>query len=322
MRRWRVTEAAGCPLAPGLDSAPWKAALKDRVLHTAIPPARALVRYGKPGERRERLWRDRVEPYLAWHSHRFTARTVFGARIEGDTQEILQQHVYFFGVWEPNLTRWLESRLRPGDTFIDVGANVGYFSLLASRLVGRSGAVTAIEASPTLHRRLGENLERNRARNVEPLNRIAAAEPGMRSVYLGPGSHTGLTTINAGHGFAEEAQVEAGTVPALAGEQAWRAARVVKIDVEAAEDEVVRGLAPTLASTREDLEVVVELHPGAGRDVFPAFAEAGFHPYALEIDYSPLAFDRSGPVPAARRLAGAIEGELDIVFSRADRAEL
>jgi FkbM family methyltransferase len=322
MRRSRVAEAAGCPLAPGLDSARWKAALKDRALHAAIPPARALVRYGKPGERRERLWRDRVEPYLAWHSHRFMARTVFGARIEGDTQEILQQHVYFFGVWEPNLTRWLESRLRPGDTFVDVGANVGYFSLLASSLVGQSGSVKAIEASPTLHRRLCANIERNRARNVEALNRIAAAERGMRGVYLGPDSHTGLTTINADHGFAEEAQVEAGTVPELVGERAWQAARVVKIDVEAAEDEVVRGLAPALARTREDVEVVVELHPGAGRDVFPAFADAGFHPYALEIDYSPLAYDRTGPVPIARRLPGAIEGELDIVFSRADTDEL
>jgi hypothetical protein len=50
-------------------------------------------------------------------------------------------YIYYFGVWEPNITRWIVRRLASGDMFIDVGANVGYYSLLASKLVGESGSV-------------------------------------------------------------------------------------------------------------------------------------------------------------------------------------
>src|SRR3954451_11535620 len=79
-----VAEAA-CPLRGQLDSRRRLAAIKDHALHAAIPVARAPVRYG-PRRASARLWRDKVEPYLAWHSHRFTARTVFGARMHGDTR--------------------------------------------------------------------------------------------------------------------------------------------------------------------------------------------------------------------------------------------
>src|SRR2546429_7961962 len=83
----------------------------------------------------------------------------------GSTRDILQQYIYYFGVWEPNLTRWIAQRLAPGDTFIDGGANIGYFTLLASKLVRDSGAGVAIEASPATFDALQRNLARNRARN-------------------------------------------------------------------------------------------------------------------------------------------------------------
>jgi hypothetical protein len=44
---------------------------------------------------------------------------------EVDASDIVASYIAYFGVWEPNLTSWLEGRLRPGDVFVDVGANVG-----------------------------------------------------------------------------------------------------------------------------------------------------------------------------------------------------
>jgi FkbM family methyltransferase len=311
-----------CPQAPGLDRSAWRAALKDRALHATIPLARACVRYRRAGPARERLWRDRVEPYLAWHSHHFSARTVFGARLRGDTQEILQQHVYYFGVWEPNLTRWLQARLRPGDVFLDVGANVGYFSLLGSRAVGPEGSVFAVEASPTIYERLCANLARNRTTNVRPVNRIVARDTTRRTVYMGPASHTGLTTIHADAGWPEEAETESAPLPEIVGAPAWSSARLIKIDVEGAEDEVVAGMAGALERTRPELEVVVELHPGSGAELFAVFRAAGFHAYALEIDYSPLSYTEARPAPLARRLVEPPARELDLVFSRRDAETL
>lgn len=64
----------------------------------------------------------------------------------------------------------MAERLKPGDVFVDVGANIGYFSLLASKLVGPGGRVVAIEASPEVFDLLRRNLELNKAHNVRAVN--------------------------------------------------------------------------------------------------------------------------------------------------------
>src|ERR1700757_5463861 len=67
-----------------------------------------------------------------------------GIHIRCRLPDAIPMCLYLFGTWEPDLAAFLRRRLRPGDTFIDVGANVGYMSALASRLVGPHGAVVAI----------------------------------------------------------------------------------------------------------------------------------------------------------------------------------
>jgi FkbM family methyltransferase len=313
-----IDRSAGCLLGPMLDESPRRAVLKDRALHAAIPLARAGVRYMRPGRARDNLWQYRVEPYLAWHSHRFTARTVFGSRLRGDTQEVLQQHVYYFGVWEPHLTEWLQSRLSPGDVFLDVGANIGYFALLASGIVGRRGSVVAVEASQSIFAALRANLARNRAANVRAVNAVAAGQAGTRTVYIGPASHTGLTTVDPGAGWLAESDTEAAPLPEIVGESTWSRVRLVKIDVEGMEDEVVAGMAGALERTRPELELVIELHPPSGAALFETLRDHGFHAYALEIDYSPLSYSRIGPPPPARRIEEPPDREVDVIFSRRD----
>src|SRR4051794_12278193 len=165
--------ASSCPVE--VDGRQPIAALKHGSVHALIPVLRAALRYGPRGGWSQALWWRLVDPYFAWHSHRFVARTRFGSKVEGDTCEILQQHIYYFGAWEADLSQWIAGRLGTGDVCVDVGANAGYFSLLASDIVGDSGAVVAIEASPRVFEILQANLARNRARNVRPVN-IAAAD--------------------------------------------------------------------------------------------------------------------------------------------------
>ncbi len=72
--------------------------------------------------------------------------------------------IWLFGIWEPDLTAFIASRLEAGDTFIDVGANIGVFSMLASHHVGSTGSVVAIEASPRVYGELLTTLELNGVR--------------------------------------------------------------------------------------------------------------------------------------------------------------
>lgn len=72
----------------------------------------------------------------------------FGGRFTVTTSDIVQRYLYTFGAWEPHLSAWIACRLTPGDTFVDVGANIGYYTMLTSHLVGPTRHVAAIEPVP------------------------------------------------------------------------------------------------------------------------------------------------------------------------------
>ena len=117
--------------------------LRSTIGDALTPLARAWVRYsplpiGKPW-----LWQT-----FHWRPHTFACRTRFGGVMTGNTEDLIQRHLYFFGNWEPNISAWIASRLQRGDCFVDIGANIGHYSLLASNLVGDEGCVVAIEAAP------------------------------------------------------------------------------------------------------------------------------------------------------------------------------
>jgi FkbM family methyltransferase len=105
-----------------------------------------------------------------WMRPTTTARTIFGARFRCDRADFIQRRLAFFGLFEPNLTYFARSVLKPGDIFIDVGANIGYYTILAAAQVGPAGKVYAIEASPTTCDLLRANLALNDLRNVIAVN--------------------------------------------------------------------------------------------------------------------------------------------------------
>lgn len=312
--------SAPCQYRDAWGGRPALAPLKEAAIHALIPLVRALTRYAPSARAQAALWTRVVRPYFAWHAHGFTARTTFGARLAGDTQEVLEQSIYYFGVWEPNLSGWMSERLRPGDVFIDVGANVGYFSLLGSRCVGEAGYVVAIEASPANFSTLRANLDRNRARNVRAVNVAASDHRATVKLFGGPSSHTGLASVLAEQGAGVEGEVESAPLGELVTRSEWERTRLVKIDVEGAEGLVVAGLAGLLEDAPADLELVVEVHPGNGERVVPALEAAGFHPYRIEIAYPPLHPGVSRPRPF--RVERSAEADDHLIFSRRDTDKL
>lgn len=291
-----------------------------------IPPARAFIRYVPFPILKRKFWEGVVGPYLCWEPHDFVATTVFGCRIAGKTTDIIQQYIYYFGLWEPQLTYWLREQLAPGDSFVDVGANIGYFSLLASQLVGESGRVTAIEASPTIFSALQRNLDRNRIRNVFAVNVAASDSRRVVPLFRGPDSNVGQTTFADDQGFQFECEVRAAPLAEIIPPEEVRRLRLIKIDVEAAAWSVVSAMGPLLAAARDDLEVVVEVHPDllASQELRPDnivefVREVGFSAYGLETDYSPLSYLAPDLSKRPRRIRAPIDYEADIVFSRREQ---
>src|SRR5580692_1313109 len=70
------------------------------------------------------VWDRIVVPHILWRPYRTAVQTAFGSRIGIDFRDTIQRYIFFFGIWEPVITRYVTGALRPGDIFIDVGANI------------------------------------------------------------------------------------------------------------------------------------------------------------------------------------------------------
>ncbi|CDR08865.1 FkbM family methyltransferase [Streptomyces iranensis] len=260
------------------------------------------------------------------------ARTRFGATFAVDTQDLIQRYLYLFGVWEPHMTRWLQRRLKPGDVFVDVGANIGYYSVLASRLVGRGGTVVAIEASPTFHQLLRRHARRNDRTNIRALNAAVSDRDELLTFILASSRNMGANSVVPYDGPAESTfEIAAQPLPDLLTDDEITNARVIKIDVEGAEGSVIRGLVPLLDKLRPDAELTVEVTPqrmsdlgDSVEDLLATLKGHGFHVYRLPNDYAagsyPGALRRPPEVPV--RWRGPVTEESDLVFSRVDAETL
>ncbi len=94
--------------------------------------------------------------------HLALVATRWGAKMTVDTRDsLLAPWLLLDGLWEAHVTGWFSQVLRPGDVVVDVGANVGYFTLLGAHLVGERGRVIAVEAHPTLVDVLRRNVAMN-----------------------------------------------------------------------------------------------------------------------------------------------------------------
>jgi FkbM family methyltransferase len=140
--------------------------------------------------------------------------------------------------------------LAPGDVFLDIGANVGFFSLLAARAVRPVGQVYAAEPVPANAEQIRRGARRNRLRiDVLELAITDRAETTTLQLAIHPGG-AAVASAAAPPDPAGTIDVETDTVDRLVSSGRIRVPSVVKIDVEGAETEVLRGMAATLASHR------------------------------------------------------------------------
>jgi FkbM family methyltransferase len=160
-----------------------------------------------------------------------------------------QNHDFITGTTELPVQREIASRLRLGDAFYDIGANIGFFSLIAGRQVGNTGSVCAFEPNPQNVAVVRENAQFNRLNNLRvfdvAIGRESRTDELLLSDWDGGGALAGAvvkpTTL------VGRTKVQVRSLDDFITEEQLPPPTFVKIDVEGAELEVIQGMVATIA---------------------------------------------------------------------------
>jgi FkbM family methyltransferase len=196
--------------------------------------------------------------------------------------ETVSNFLRSYRVWQRPLTAFIAQALRPGDGFVDVGANIGYFSVIAASAVGTRGRVHSFEPDP-------ENfalLERNRALNgLEGMrcHAVAVADRIGEAVLHRSASNRGGHSLLEKPGLAGELRVPVTRLDVVLADEP--PPRIVKIDVQGGDLAVLEGMEGLLSGGRSRPLVILEFAPGEFHRVDPGLERfRGFldrHGYGL-----------------------------------------
>ncbi len=168
------------------------------------------------------------------------------------------------GFYEPHELMVLKKLLCAGDTFIDCGANIGFYTLYAASLVGDTGRVLAFEPSPREMKRLSENITLNRLPHITTFTCALSDHEGEALFSIA--QSTGENTLGESFGYTDTGLTQRITVPlrmldTIIKEQGVANIKLIKIDVEGTEGHVLRGAQNILAQMRPAL--LFEVFPAA-----------------------------------------------------------
>lgn len=186
--------------------------------------------------------------------------SVDGLRMYGSVQHQLMLYWLLKGTYERYTRKLFLRALKPGLRVLDVGAHIGYYTLLAARGVGPTGRVYSFECDPANFRFLRHNVALNEMQSrVETIQKAAAEGAGVRPFFAHSANSLKSSLWDEGSSDAPIA-VETATVDEVVGRH--EQIGVVKIDVEGAEVHALRGMRETLGRA-DRLALFVECNPGA-----------------------------------------------------------
>lgn len=174
--------------------------------------------------------------------------------------------------------------ISPGDVVVDIGANVGCFTLLASRMVGPTGRVIAIEPERRAFEQLERNIELNAACNVLPRQVALGARDGEITFYTGSSSLFG--SLYPGDGQTPSQTVRMVTLASLMDEVAIDRCDYMKIDCEGGEYDILASLPSRFAERIKQISIEVHRIPGHHpREVHERLRAFGFREISQEHVY-------------------------------------
>ena len=169
-----------------------------------------------------------------------------------------------FGVYEKAETKFFQTACHSGMTFLDVGANIGYYTALGARAVGPNGKVIALEPDPESFQYLEQTIAANAVGNVQAFPIAASDVPATLPLYISH-DNRGDNRLYQPSGDWPKIEVEARPIDALLAENDIETLDFIKIDVQGYEPKVIAGLRDTITRSPQ-LTLLTEFWPKGIRD--------------------------------------------------------
>lgn len=173
-------------------------------------------------------------------------------RMHLDPEDFVSRTILETGEWEPTSWQAMRAHLEDGATFVDVGAQIGYYSLKAATVVGPRGHVIAVEPNPETVNKLAANIQASGLKAVAVAPVACSDAEATLDLFAAPEANTGETSLSKVNASQSGAAVRAYKVRArplddIVRESGVARVDVIKIDVEGAEYLVLKGSQQTLA---------------------------------------------------------------------------
>jgi FkbM family methyltransferase len=192
-----------------------------------------------------------------------SAKTFWGDEMRVVIPEHVSLRIFGFGYFEEGLTRMILEYLKPGDTFFDIGAHFGYFTLLGSSIVGETGEVHAFEPTPCTFAVLQSNVE---GRNNVVLNKSAVFSKNTTLSFNDYGTEYSAFNCFEDVGL-NRSSLQKFEVQAISLDEYIDGKKIVpnfiKIDAEGAEYEVLQGGKTTI----KDFQPIISIEVGGKNSV-------------------------------------------------------
>lgn len=258
--------------------------------------------------------------YVSPHAFLFHAKTLFGDKVKCNTRDFIQNKIFYFGQWEPRLTAYLLNKIPNDGIFLDIGANIGYFSLLASH---RYRKVISFEASSKIFQLLIDNIKLNSRENITAHQVAIGKEEREVYINLGPDSNIGTTSISTEHGPSTVENVKMAPFQVFLTMEELADVRFIKIDIEGAEPSVIEGLVDSLPNMHSSLELVIEVTPSsdpkeqiAREKMFESLLAHRFTAKIMQEAYNIGDYVRTPDISALTPLSTFPNKQTDVLFSR------
>lgn len=220
----------------------------------------------------------------------------------------IEKSIYFCGSYEMGTIYFLKKVLRENDIYLDVGANIGVLCIAASKFVGRNGKVYAFEPEMEMFSILQENVKLNRLENIYCYNIACGSSKQKMLIYKNLVVNRGSASLIKPQGDSSGVEVLVETLDDFVQTKHIGDVRMVKIDVEGWELEVLKGAKALLSRSKAPIICIEyshlhQVHNGRLQDIYN---------YLLNINYYRIFRLKKGKGNPSKLIK--IQGESDLPY--------